>query len=133
MLYIQHGHLLQSCELIMKKLKIISITFLTLVSGQLISGETKPPEYVFAHYIKENSFPEKGEKEVVKKDKIYFKNVDANGDESVDWYLDDPNRCGSQGCNGSVYLFRNKKYCFGGYEARHTVGKIKNNKLQCSQ
>ena len=116
-------------------MKSVLYTITTLIllatSGTLICSEKTPPEYVIEHYIKENSFPDKGEKDIVKKERIFFKLVDANGDGNPDWYLDDPNNCGSQGCNGFIYLFLNNKYCFAGYDARHLVGTTPNKTLQC--
>ena len=112
----------------MIKTKTTILFLLSFISGNAFCGDS-PPEYLLNQYIKEWSFPEKGD--IVKKERIYFRQVDADGDGKLDWYLDDPSRCGSQGCNGSVYLYKNSKYCYGGSEARHTVGKVPNKELKC--
>jgi len=105
---------------------LFSISFICTASDK----ET-PPESVLLHYINGNDMFSEGR---AKKEDIFFKKVDANGDGKLDWYLDDPTRCGSQGCNGRVYLFIKSKYCEADdIVARDTVGKKPNNELQCNK
>jgi len=112
----------------MIKTQTITLILLSFISVNAFTEET-PPEYIIDEYIKLNSFSEKGD--VIKKEKIFYKEVDADHDGKLDWYLDNPLSCGSQGCNGQVYLLKKSKYCYGGPETRHTVGKVPNKELKC--
>jgi len=115
----------------MKFISLIYIVFITISISSAFANEIQPPQYLFIQFIKQNSSPEKGDIEVVKKENIYYKQIDANGDDQPDWYLDDPNSCGSQGCNGSIYIYYKTKYCYSGPESRMSAGKIINTELEC--
>ena len=88
-----------------------------------VSTVTHPPDSIFEIYVSNNikSINENN----INKDDISYSSRDFNGDGIIDWSLWDSTKCGSGGCTGDVYISKNGKYCYAGYD---NFNKILNSK-----